>query len=136
MVTHSTAVTLRKNRQLSKHICHTTSVEVRPNENGISTEEGIMRYLIFVLVLCSCSSQNSSIQNYISVENQKPKGDCKSLGHVNGVSLESSKGLVKKYENSLNDIKRSVSSLGGNVVHIQKVLNEGAMVAGEAFYCD
>ncbi|MCJ8278258.1 MAG: hypothetical protein HRT44_06970, partial [Bdellovibrionales bacterium] len=65
----------------------------------------------------------------------RPQG-WRSLGKVNGVSLSEGIGHLARYEESIKDVKRSVSSVGGNYFHIQKIVRDGAMVTGDAYHCD
>ena len=95
--------------------------------------------LFSFFVLLGCDSNKGLITNeifHVKASSNKPKG-CDELGKVNGVSLSEGKiGKLALYKEALQDIKKSVSSLGGNYIHIQRVIKDGAMISGQAYQCD
>lgn len=93
---------------------------------------------MFFCFLVGCED-DSLVKNpvvYVKSSSEAPDASCDFLGKVNGATLNEKAGAVTKYEESLKDIKRGVSSLGGNYVHIQKVVRDGAIISGKAYQCD
>ena len=91
-----------------------------------------IKYISCSLVV-GCTGGSEAIKDGFKLV--RPQGR-RSLGKVNGVSLSEGIGHLARYEESIKDVKRSVSSVGGNYFHIQKIVRDGAMVTGDAYHCD
>lgn len=78
--------------------------------------------VLFVLLFCGCSSMTylKAGAEKIEIVSEKPKGDCKRLGEVEGYKYNHGPNLnLREIQNSArNDLKNNALNLGANVVEI------------------
>ena len=112
--------------------------------------KGVLLFVcVAVFVSGGCAATPATEKGaQVELTNEKPKGNCKSLGEVLGSQGNWWTGDYTSNENLMlgarNDLRNRAAALGGNVVHVQNLSNTNAWeslgttnttIVGQVYQC-